>query len=246
MFVGSDASGAGAADPAHRLSERRRLDGGRPPGRAVLRHRRRRSQREVKLTRLTGAAIGKGNFRHFMEKELHEHPAVIGDTLHRMVSPATPRGGLAGTAVRLRHGATHHHQRLRQRVLCRAGRALVVRGGGAHPDRRRCGERVPLSRRRRCRRAGWACWCRQSGETADTLAALRYMREQGQHVLSVAERAGKQHGARERRGAGDGGRARDRCRQHQGVHRAARRAGVPGARLRRARAARSARRRKPR
>src|SRR5579875_3905376 len=46
-------------------------------------------QREVKLTRLTGAAIGKGNFRHFMEKELHEHPAVLGDTLHRMVNPAT-------------------------------------------------------------------------------------------------------------------------------------------------------------
>ena len=43
----------------------------------------------MKLTRLTGAAIGKGNFRHFMEKELHEHPAVIGDTLHRMVNPAT-------------------------------------------------------------------------------------------------------------------------------------------------------------
>src|SRR3954452_23480804 len=46
-------------------------------------------QREVKLTRLTGAAIGKGDFRHFMEKELHEHPAVIGDTLHRMINPAT-------------------------------------------------------------------------------------------------------------------------------------------------------------
>ena len=46
-------------------------------------------QREIKLTRLTGAAIGKGNFRHFMEKELHEHPAVIGDTLHRMVSPSS-------------------------------------------------------------------------------------------------------------------------------------------------------------
>src|SRR5271154_493930 len=47
-------------------------------------------QREVKLTRLTGAAIGKGNFRHFMEKELHEHPAVIGDVLHRMLD-----GGVA-------------------------------------------------------------------------------------------------------------------------------------------------------
>ena len=31
-------------------------------------------EREIKLTRLTGAAIGKGNYRHFMEKELHEHP----------------------------------------------------------------------------------------------------------------------------------------------------------------------------
>jgi glucosamine--fructose-6-phosphate aminotransferase (isomerizing) len=46
-------------------------------------------EREVKLTRLTGASIGKGNYRHFMEKELHEHPAAIGDTLHRMVSPST-------------------------------------------------------------------------------------------------------------------------------------------------------------
>ena len=46
-------------------------------------------EREVKLTRMTGAAIGKGNFRHFMEKELHEHPAVIGDTLHQMISPGT-------------------------------------------------------------------------------------------------------------------------------------------------------------
>src|SRR5690242_1915278 len=47
------------------------------------------TEREIKLTRLTGAAIGKGNYRHFMEKELYEHPAVIGDTLHRMVNPAT-------------------------------------------------------------------------------------------------------------------------------------------------------------
>src|ERR1700759_5629359 len=46
-------------------------------------------QREVKLTRLTGAAIGKGNFRHFMEKELHEHPAGIGDTLPPMGNPTT-------------------------------------------------------------------------------------------------------------------------------------------------------------
>src|SRR5271165_2505357 len=45
--------------------------------------------REVRRTALSGAAIGKGNFRHFMEKELHEHPAVIGDTLHQMVDPGS-------------------------------------------------------------------------------------------------------------------------------------------------------------
>ena len=101
-------------------------------------------QREVKLTRLTGAAIGKGNFRHFMEKELHEHPAVIGDTLHRMVNPVDARGGTAASAVRFRHAAAHHHQRLRQRLLCRAGRPLVVRGDRPHSDRRRCRQRIPL------------------------------------------------------------------------------------------------------
>ena len=60
-------------------------------------------QREIKLTRLTGAAIGKGNYRHFMEKELHEHPAVIGDTLHRMVNPATRAVALPDLRHRFRH-----------------------------------------------------------------------------------------------------------------------------------------------
>ena len=93
MFVGSDAPGTGAADPAHRLSaamatgpwSTARARGSSTSSGAEV-------QREVKLTRLTGAAIGKGNFRHFMEKELHEHPAVIGDTLHRMVNPGDARG----------------------------------------------------------------------------------------------------------------------------------------------------------
>jgi len=37
--------------------------------------------RAVVQTAVSGAAVGKGNYRHFMEKELHEHPAVLGDTL---------------------------------------------------------------------------------------------------------------------------------------------------------------------
>ena len=85
----------------------------------------------------------------------------------------------------------------------------------------------------------------QSGETADTLAALRYMREQGQHVLSIVNVPESSMARESGRGAGDGRRAGDRRRQHQGVHRAALGAGLPRAR-RRPRARRDRRRRRRR
>src|SRR5438309_6176455 len=45
--------------------------------------------REVRETALSGALIGKGNYRHFMQKEIFEQPAVIGDTLQALINPAT-------------------------------------------------------------------------------------------------------------------------------------------------------------
>ncbi|MGY8993088.1 MAG: isomerizing glutamine--fructose-6-phosphate transaminase, partial [Rhodospirillales bacterium] len=45
-------------------------------------------EREVRLTALSGAAAGKGEYRHFMLKEIYEQPQVIGDTLHAFVNPA--------------------------------------------------------------------------------------------------------------------------------------------------------------
>ncbi len=47
------------------------------------------AQREIKETALSGAAIGKGNHRHFMKKEIFEQPAVIGDTLMAHFNPVT-------------------------------------------------------------------------------------------------------------------------------------------------------------
>ena len=47
--------------------------------------------REIKQTALSGALIGKGNYRHFMHKEIHEQPAVIGDTLRTFASPLDHR-----------------------------------------------------------------------------------------------------------------------------------------------------------
>ena len=43
--------------------------------------------REISQTAFSGALIGKGNYRHFMHKEIHEQPAVLGDTLRAFTSP---------------------------------------------------------------------------------------------------------------------------------------------------------------
>ena len=141
-------------------------------------------QREVKLTRLTGAAIGKGNFRHFMEKELHEHPAVIGDTLHRMVNPATRAVALPAlpfdlaTVPRITISAcgSAFYAGLVGRWWFEAVARITTDIDVASEFRYRT---PPLPQ------GGLGLLVSQSGETADTLAALRYMHEQGQHVLSI-------------------------------------------------------------
>ena len=141
-------------------------------------------QREVKLTRLTGAAIGKGNFRHFLEKELHEHPAVIGDTLHRMVNPATravmlpalPFDFATVPRITLSACGSAFYAGLVGRWWFEAVARIPTDGDVASEFRYRT---PPLPA------GGLGLLVSQSGETADTLAALRYMREQGQHVLSI-------------------------------------------------------------
>ena len=168
-------------------------------------------QREVKLTRLTGAAIGKGNFRHFMEKELHEHPAVIGDTLHRMVNPATRAVALPdlpfdfATLPRITMSACG------SALLCRSGGAVVVRGVRSHS---RPTSMLPANfaiGRRRCRRRAWVAGVAVGRNGRHVGGAALYARAAPARAVGV-ERAGEHHGARERRGAGDRGGTGDRSR----------------------------------
>ncbi len=141
-------------------------------------------EREVKLTRLTGAAIGKGNFRHFMEKELHEHPAVIGDTLHRMIDPTTRAVVLPDLAIDLARVpritlsacGSAFYAGLVGRWWFEAVSHIPTDGDVASEFRYRT---PPLPK------GGLGLLVSQSGETADTMAALRYMRDEGQHLLSI-------------------------------------------------------------
>ena len=93
--------------------------------------------RPVRLTVQTGAVVGKDGYRHFMEKELHEHPAAIGQTLARMLDPATRDRDPAGPALRLDGRAACVHNRLRQHLLRRPGGAALDGGAGAAAVRHR-------------------------------------------------------------------------------------------------------------
>ena len=133
----------------------------------------------------SGALIGKGNYRHFMQKEIFEQPAVIGDTLQRADQPGDPHGASARTAVRLGELDRGDDDRLRHRLPRLHRREILARADRPHlgRDRHRLG--VPLPRRRRCRAGGAAIFVSQSGETADTLAALRYAKAQAQKIIAV-------------------------------------------------------------
>ena len=140
--------------------------------------------RPIRRTALTGAAVGKGNFRHFMEKELHEHPAVLGDTLRRMINPGSRAVVLPNLPFDL--------AAVRRVTVSACGSAfyagLVGRWWLETVARIPTDADVASELRYRAppvEPGGLGLLVSQSGETADTVAALRYLREQGMPTLSV-------------------------------------------------------------
>ncbi len=141
-------------------------------------------EREVKLTALSGALIGKGQYRHFMQKEIFEQPAVIGDTLHALVNPLSRRVELPALPCAL--GAM-------PRITINAcGTAYLAGLVAKYWFEQLAGQptEVDIASEFRYREAplpagGLSLFISQSGETIDTLAALRYAREAGQHVVAV-------------------------------------------------------------
>ena len=141
-------------------------------------------QRAIKLTALSGALIGKGNHRHFMHKEICEQAAVVGDTLHALINPATrsvtlpPLPFALGAVERMTIVAcgTSYHAAVVAKYWLESLARISVEVDIASEFRYRAAE-MPAG--------GVALFISQSGETADTLAALRYARAQGQHIVSL-------------------------------------------------------------
>jgi glutamine---fructose-6-phosphate transaminase (isomerizing) len=144
----------------------------------------RQVERPIVLTAVSGAAVGKGNYRHFMEKELHEHPAVLGDTLRQYLDPKTLSVRLPrlpfdpATVPRLTITACGSAFLAGQvgRYWIEQLARLPVDADVASEFRYRDPPLAP---------GGGAILVSQSGETADTMAALALLKAGGQHVLSV-------------------------------------------------------------
>src|ERR1700720_4057907 len=146
--------------------------------------------REVLKSGASSFLVDKANYRHFMAKEIHEQPEVVGHTLARYVDMASERVSLpvelpfdfkniqrisitaCGTASYAGYIAKYWFERLSR---------LPVELDVASEFRYR---EAPL------RKGDLAIFISQSGETADTLAALRYAKAQGVHTLSVVNVAG--------------------------------------------------------
>jgi glucosamine--fructose-6-phosphate aminotransferase (isomerizing) len=146
--------------------------------------------REVLKSGASSFLVDKANYRHFMAKEIHEQPEVVGHTLARYVDMATERVALpvklpfdfkdiqrisivaCGTASYAGFVAKYWFER-----LARVPVELDVASEFRYRE-------APL------RKGDLAIFISQSGETADTLAALRYAKAQGAHTLSVVNVAG--------------------------------------------------------
>ncbi len=140
--------------------------------------------RPVRVTVQTGAVVGKDGYRHFMEKELHEHPAAIGQTLAHMLDPATRAVVLPSLPFQW--------QDVPRVTIAACGGAYFAGLAGRHwlEELARLPADIDFASELRYRMpplpdGGLGLLVSQSGETADTLAALRFMRGAGQHVLSV-------------------------------------------------------------
>ena len=141
-------------------------------------------RRPEKKSGLSGALIGKGNHQHFMLKEIYEQPAVVGDTLQSYLDPATravrmpemPLDWTQISRVTMTACGTAFYACMIAKYWFEKLARLPVEIDVASEFRYR---EPPLPE------GGVCIAVSQSGETIDTLEALRYAKSQEQILLSV-------------------------------------------------------------
>ena len=144
------------------------------------------ANREVRLTTANAGLVDKAGHRHFMAKEIHEQPEVIAHTLAHYIDPAGPSVEIANPKLAKALGAA---TRL---TISACGTAYYAGLVGKYwlEKLARLPVEIDVASELRYREPvypenGLALFVSQSGETADTLAALRDAKANGQTTLAI-------------------------------------------------------------
>jgi glucosamine--fructose-6-phosphate aminotransferase (isomerizing) len=128
--------------------------------------------------------VDKGNHRHFMAKEIHEQPEVISHTLSNYLDMGRGRVNFPDLGIDFRD--------ISRVTISACGTAYYAGLVGKYWIERyaRVPVEIDVASELRYREAplpagGLAIFVSQSGETADTLATLRYAKANGQRIASV-------------------------------------------------------------
>ncbi|WP_332689371.1 glutamine--fructose-6-phosphate transaminase (isomerizing) [Devosia sp.] len=133
----------------------------------------------------SSSIVEKGPYRHFMAKEIHEQPDAVSRVVGQFIDRATD------TLV-VRSPLAFDFATLGRMTVSACGTAYLAGAVGRYWFERYA--RLPVDidvgsefryRQPPLQPEGLALFISQSGETADTLAALRYCAANGQHIASV-------------------------------------------------------------
>ena len=146
----------------------------------------RSANREIKITGASAGLVDKGGYRHFMAKEIHEQPEVVGHTLSHYIDPESRTVELRNPTVL---DALAKASRL---TISACGTAFYAGLVGKYwfEQLARLPVEADVASELRYREPvypsdGVALFISQSGETADTLAALRDAKHQGQKTIAI-------------------------------------------------------------
>jgi len=142
-------------------------------------------RRDIKLVPASSQMIDKGGHRHFMAKEIYEQPEVVGHTIARYVDPAGPATDIHTDAKKL-------FASVPRLTISACGTAFYAGLVGKYWFEKlaRLPVEADIASELRYRdpvypKGGLCLYISQSGETADTLAALREAKRAGQHTAAI-------------------------------------------------------------
>jgi glucosamine--fructose-6-phosphate aminotransferase (isomerizing) len=143
----------------------------------------------------------KGNYRHFMEKEIHDQPEGCQRTISAYVDAMTARAAMPGDL--------DFKAALERIQIVACGTSYIAGVIGKYLIEQLADLPVDVEiasefryRQPALRPGSLVIAMSQSGETADTLAALRYCKAKGMKSAVVVNATGIDHGPRGRRGPG--------------------------------------------